>query len=78
MTLALNLRADGPIAAKFIGRMQPYLASLRLKTALEKNGVDYQYFELPRSGHGLQNDTAISKQWMDSVEEYLARYMPVN
>ena len=59
-------------------RVQPYLASLRLKTALEKNGVDYQYFELPHSGHGLQNDTAISKQWMDSVEEYLARYMPVN
>lgn len=59
-------------------RVQPYLASLRLKTALKKNGVDYQYFELPHSGHGLQNDTAISKQWMDSVEEYLARYMPVN
>lgn len=58
-------------------RVQPYLASLRLKTALEENGVDFRYFELPHSGHGLQNDTAISKQWMNAVVEYLDRYMSV-
>lgn len=58
-------------------KVQPYLASLRLKTALEENGVDYQYFELPHSGHGLQNDSKISIQWMTAVEEYLDRYMPV-
>lgn len=56
-------------------KVQPFLASLRLKDALEKNGVDYQYFELPHSGHGLQNDDAISKQWMEKVEEYLDKYM---
>lgn len=39
-------------------RIQPYLASLRLKAALEQTGVDFQYFELPHSGHGLQNDDA--------------------
>lgn len=58
-------------------KVQPFLASLRLKDALEKNGVDYQYFELPHSGHGLQNDSAISKQWMETIEEYLDKYMPV-
>lgn len=58
-------------------KMQPFLASLRLKTALEENGVDYQYFELPHSGHGLQNDNKISEQWIKTVEEYLNKYMPV-
>lgn len=58
-------------------RIQPFLASIRLKTALEENGVDYKYYELPHSGHGLQNDNKISKEWMKSVEEYLDKYMPV-
>lgn len=58
-------------------KVQPFLASLRLKTALEENGVDYQYFELPHSGHGLQNDNKISEQWIKTVEEYLNKYMPV-
>ena len=58
-------------------KVQPYLGSLRLKAALEENNVDFQYFELPHSGHGLQNDNAIQKQWMEAVEEYLDKYMPV-
>ena len=58
-------------------KVQPYLASLRLKTALEENGVDFRYFELPHSGHGLQNDNAIAKQWMEAIGEYLDKYMPV-
>ena len=58
-------------------RVQPFKASLRLKAALETNGVDYRYFELPHSGHGLQNDHALYKQWMEAVEEYLDKYMPV-
>ena len=58
-------------------KVQPYLASLRLKEALENNGVDYKYFEFPHSGHGLQNDSKISCKWMDTVEEYLAKYMPL-
>ena len=56
-------------------RMQPFLASLRLKTVLEANNVDYKYFELPHSGHGLQNDNALSRQWMNAIVEYLNRYM---
>ncbi len=58
-------------------RVQPFKASLRLKAALEENGVDFQYFEMPHSGHGLQNDHALYKQWMETVDEYLDSYMPV-
>ena len=58
-------------------RVQPYKASFRLRDALDKNGVDHQYFVLPHSGHGLQNDDAVSRRWMEAVEKYLAKYMPV-
>ena len=58
-------------------RVQPFLASLRLKSALEKNQVDHKYFEFPHSGHALQNDDALSRQWMEAIEEYLDKYMPV-
>ena len=59
-------------------KVQPYLGSLRLKAALEENNVDFRYFEMPHSGHGLQNDNAIQRQWMEAVEEYLDKYMPVH
>ncbi len=58
-------------------RIQPFKASLRLKAALEENHVDFQYIEFPHSGHGLQNDNACSRQWMESIEEYLDKYMPI-
>ena len=58
-------------------KMQPFLASLRLEAALKENGVDYRYFVLEHSGHGLQNDSAVSGQWMKAIDEYLAKYMPV-
>ena len=58
-------------------RVQPFLASKRLEAALKENGVDYKYFVLEHSGHGLQNDSAVSRQWMEAVDEYLAKYMPV-
>ena len=47
------------------------------KNALEENSVDYKYYELPYSGHALQNDNKISRQWMESIDEYLDKYMPV-
>lgn len=58
-------------------KMQPFAASVKLEAALKENNVDYKYYVLPHSGHGLQNDDKISKQWMESIEEYLERYMPV-
>ena len=74
---------DGVIAYKGVvaygtqDKVQPFLASLRLKAALEESGVDYKYFELPHSGHGLQNDNDIQRQWTETISEYLDRYMPV-
>ena len=59
-------------------RVQSFKASLRLEAALKENGVDYQYFECTHSGHGLQNDNAVYKQWMETVEAYLDKYMSVN
>ncbi len=58
-------------------KVQPFLASRRLEVALKENGVDYRYFVLEHSGHGLQNDSAVSRLWMEAVEEYLDKYMPV-
>ena len=58
-------------------RMQPFTASKRLEAALNENGVDYKYYVLEHSGHGLQNDNEVSKQWMEAVETYLDKYMPV-
>ena len=57
-------------------RVQAFPASLRLKEALEENNVDYKYLEFTHSGHGLQNDNAMQKKWMEAVEEYLNKYMP--
>ena len=45
-------------------KIQPYQGSLRLKRALEENGVDFRYFEFPHSGHGLQNDNKIYKEYI--------------
>ena len=58
-------------------KVQPFLASKRLEAVLKENGVDYRYFVLEHSGHGLPNDSAVSKQWMEAVEEYLGKYLPV-
>lgn len=58
-------------------RVCPFGSAAHLVDALEENNVDYRYFEMPNSGHGLQNDDKIYEQYMKAVEEYLDRYMPV-
>ena len=58
-------------------RVQPFKASIRLRTALEDHKIDFRYFEASHSGHGLQNDHAIYKQYMEAVCEYLDKYMPI-
>ena len=55
----------------------PFKTARHLVNALEENNVDYKYFEAPHSGHGLQNDNKIYKEFMDTVVEYLDKYMPV-
>ncbi|WP_294730352.1 alpha/beta hydrolase [uncultured Faecalibaculum sp.] len=59
-------------------KVQPFAASLRLKDALEKNGVPHEFFIMEHSGHGLQNDTREYMTFMDTVSEYLEKYMPVS
>lgn len=67
---------DSVVAYGTHDKVQPYRASLRLKTALEKNGVDFRHFELPHSGHGLQNDSKIKKA-MDAFSASMAESPPL-
>lgn len=57
-------------------RVCPFKTAAHLVNALKENGVDYQYFEMPHSGHGLQNDNKLYEQYMNAVETYLNKYMP--
>ena len=58
-------------------KVQPFKGSQRLLKAYKKYNVDYKYFECSHSGHGLQNDNQIYKEYMEAVEEYLDKYMIV-
>lgn len=58
-------------------RVCPFASAAHLVNALKENGVDYKYFEMAHSGHGLQNDDKMYGQYMKAVEEYLDKYMPV-
>lgn len=53
----------------------PFDSVRHLVNALVENNVPHAYFELPHSGHGLQNDNKLYRQYMETVEEYLATYM---
>ena len=55
----------------------PFKTARNLVDALEDNKVDYKYFEAPHSGHGLQNDDKVYEEFMNTVVEYLDKYMPV-
>lgn len=55
----------------------PYRSAVRLKNALEDSGVDYQFFEAKHSGHGLQNDDKVYREYLKTVEEYLNKYLLV-
>lgn len=55
----------------------PFKSVKHFVNALRENDVDYKYYELPHSGHGLQNDDKIYEQYMKSVNEYLDKYLPV-
>ena len=56
-------------------KMQPFAASKPLVAALEENGVDYQYLVAEHSGHGLQNDSKVYMEYLDTVVKYLDKYM---
>lgn len=56
----------------------PYKSASHLVNALKNNNVDFKYFEAMHSGHGLQNDNKIYEEYMDTVVNYLDKYMPIN
>ena len=58
-------------------KVQSFEASVRLAEALEKNNIPYEYIVCEHSGHGLQNDNKQYALFMEKVEEYLAKYLPV-
>ena len=55
----------------------PFDSVKHLVNALEANDAPHEYFELTHSGHALQNDNKLYAAYMDAVEDYLARYIPV-
>lgn len=58
-------------------KVQPFKGSQRLLKAYKENNVDYQYFECSHSGHGLQNDSKIYREYMEAVTQYLDKYLPI-
>ena len=65
------------IAYGVYDKVCPFDSVKHLANALEENGVTHDYFELPHSGHALQNDTKLYGEYMEKVTEYLEQYMPV-
>lgn len=58
-------------------KVQPYKGVRHLEKALKDNGIDYKLFVAEHSGHGVQNDNKVMKEYMETVDEYLDKYMPV-
>ena len=58
-------------------KFQPYEGSVRLRQALEDNGVLHDYYLLEHSGHGLQNDSKMYVEYMRKILDYHDTYMPV-
>lgn len=58
--------------------VQPYAASVRLDQALTKAGVPHDYLVFEHSGHGLQNDSAMSQLYYQKIEAYLDKYLPLD
>lgn len=58
-------------------KIQPYKGVRHLEKALKDNGIDYKLFIATHSGHGVQNDNKIMREYMETVEEYLDKYMPI-
>ncbi len=54
----------------------PFESAKWLVNALKENGVTHTYIEFPHSGHALQNDNKLYLQYMQTIEEYLAAYLP--
>lgn len=59
-------------------KVAPFDTVKHLIHTLEENNVPHEYIEFPHSGHALQNDNDLYVKYMQTVEEYLDTYMPIN
>lgn len=55
----------------------PFRSSRHLIKALGDNHVPFRYFEAKHSGHGLQNDNDVYAAYMQTVSDWLDKYLPV-
>lgn len=53
----------------------PFGTVKHLVNALEASNVPYDYIEFPHSGHGLQNDNKLYKEYMELIDVYLEKYV---
>ena len=58
-------------------KMQSFEASIRLDQRLTECNVDHVYIVCEHSGHGLQNDSRKYAEYLQEVENYLDKYLPV-
>ena len=80
MLYAYRDAKDSPIPVKMMFKMvgpSSFFAEDWDNYGLDKNNVDYKYFETSHSGHGLQNDSKVYREFLDTVVQYLDKYMPV-
>lgn len=53
----------------------PFLSSVRLNEALDELNIPHDYIVLPHSGHALQNDDTLYREYMDKLVDYLHEYL---
>lgn len=56
-------------------KIVPVNLKYELINALKNAKVDYSYIEFPHSGHAMAFDPNLTKEYLDTVEEYLKKYM---
>ncbi len=56
-------------------KIVPVNLKYELINSLEHAKVDYTYIEFPHSGHAMAFDPDLTKEYLDTVQEYLEKYM---
>jgi pimeloyl-ACP methyl ester carboxylesterase len=58
-------------------KLVPIKTGRALIRALEENGVTHDYVEFSNSGHGLNRDPDKAALFVQLIERYLQRYLPL-
>ncbi|WP_336783222.1 alpha/beta hydrolase [Paenibacillus illinoisensis] len=59
-------------------KIAPFKSAERLVSKLEQYNIPHEFIVFPHSGHGLQNDNKQAVIYHEKIEEYLAKYMPID